>query len=1340
MKLACFLGNSQICKNMFNLILMQKYLLPLIVFSFLFADFSQAQLMHYYGLEKLSCSLVRQMTQDDQGFIWIATENGLNKFDGWTFTNYYHNKKDSTSLLNNSVESLFKDSKGRLWVGQGTGLQRYFSYNDTFEKVHFLDSSKPSVLALKELKTGEIWAVTAGYGAYSINPETLEATPLTLVNNLCGSTYMHNIYQDHLSRIWIALDGRIVCISSDLQEVDSWNVSGNVYTILEDAEKRLWMASVNDIFLWDERKRNFIKMRQPEAGLLNIRGLVYTKQGALYVNALNNGIWSVDVENSELKSFYNEGILVRDDVRTLMADKDGNLWLGCHKNGIVMLSNELPQFDFKAFSSFSSSGNVLSSIYKDKEGNVWAGMTDGVFIRLNNDLKKTYSYFIENGVSSIYEDSAGVLWLGNYSGNLMQFDKQTGVTHKISLFQDKAIKEIIEGHDNALYISIMSDGFARYDLQSKQWEHINDTTRLSTTMSLGNNWINVMMCDSKGMIWLGHCNGLNCYDPVKRQFLKSGCEASLEFHTCYALLEDKQGHIWIGTNKGLYEYDRETKKLRQYEVGEGMSSNVICGIGQSKQGDIWCSTFNGLCKLSHGDRRIINYFSGNGLVDKEYLKGVYHQPKDGAMYIGGIHGITKFVPDSVGKQLILHEPQLTHVYLNNEEVSGYMRLTGNPISDDNWMNARQISVTHESDIVAFEFSTMEFHERRNIRFEYRLAELDEAWRSTAPGENRITYTYLPTGYYTFEVRTCENEQRSPVRSFSIYIAPPWYDTLWAKLGYVVALLGIIYWGFYVWYSRQRRRRQEELNEEKLNFFINIAHELRSPITLIISPLAALIKSEQDEMKKSALQTMQRNANRIMQLINQLLDIRKIDKGLMKLVCRETEMVGFIEELFLMFDFQAAKRNIRFSFIHSVEYLPVWVDRNNFDKVLMNLMVNAFKYTPNDGEITITLGTGEDKSVHGALTNYAEIIIADSGMGLDENKLEKIFERFYQAPANSYGFGIGLNLTKMLVELHQGVITAANRIDKQGSCFTVRIPLGKEHLKTEELFEEADTQDEKPARVVLQEEAYSEEEGKPQLVKCKTQWRVLVVDDDEEMREYLKQELGAYYKVVTACNGVEASQIALNQPIDLIVSDVIMPEMDGFELLKRVKSNSNINHIPFILLTSQAEYENRLKGWNIGADAFLAKPFRVEELFLICENLIRSRVKLRGRFAVDQKIDEKMKPIEVKANDEFFMERLMKAVIENLNNPKFSVEDLAEAVGLSRVQLHRKLKILTGNTTSEFIRNIRLKQAAMLLKEKKVNISQIAYLVGFTNPNLFSLAFKKFYGCSPSEYADREISD
>lgn len=1325
---------------------MKRSLILTTGFLLLMVGVCHAQQIRSYGSGKLSCSLIKNIVQDAYGFIWIGTENGLNKFDGWTFTNYFHDDRDSTSLLNNLVESLLCDSQGNFWVGSGNGLQLYSPYKDSFRSVRFLDGNRPSVLRLQELHTGEIWAVTAGYGAYSIDKETMEATSLVRVNDLCSSPFMHNIYQDSRHRIWIALpNGRIARITSDLKDVDflssSADALGRICTILEDLKGRVWIAASSGIYLWNEEESHLIKMEQPVNEFIGVRGMICTKRGKLYVNTVNNGLYSVDEESKALKPFSSKFELEKDRIYALMEDKDEKLWLGGFKKGIVTLSNESSQFKFKPLSSFTlSMGNTLSFVYEDKKNRIWTGTADGRLIRMDSDMQNHHSYVLGEGIVSMLHDSEETIWLGSYSG-LSQFNEQTGVVHKIPLLQGKAIHNVVEGRNQRLYISVLGEGFVEYNRQTGVLQHICDTTKLSTTMRLANNWINKIMCDSEGLIWLGHCMGINCYDPMKREFLKLECEKLLLSSLCFAFLEDKKGHIWIGTNNGLFEYDKKTLKLSHYGMEEGIPSNMICGLGQSRNGDIWCSTFNGLCKLSYPERKVATY-SSNGLVEKEYLRGIYYQREYGDIYWGGLHGITKLMSDSIGRQSPLCAPQLVHVYLNDKEVSADTQLSGRTIADKVWMDARQINLTYKNDIFSFEFSTMEYHDRENIRFEYRLVELDGVWRSTSSGENRVTYNYLPSGHYTFEVCVCENERKSPVCSFSIYIAPPWYDTLWAKIGYLLLCAGLLFWMFYAWYMRQRRRRQEEMNEEKLKFFINIAHELRSPITLIVSPLAALIKTEQEESRKKALLTMQRNANRILNLINQLLDIRKIDKGQMKIECRETDLVGFIEELFQMFDYQATKRNIKFGFVHTMEKLPVWIDRNNFDKVLMNLIVNAFKYTPDGGEITLSLTVGGDKNIHGPLSGYAEITVTDSGMGLDEKKLERIFERFYQASTNSHGFGIGLNLTKMLVELHHGSILAANRVDKQGSSFTVRIPLGKEHLNSEELAEEVISSDEEPARLILSEETCWEGEGesKSPASKSKTQWRILVVDDDEEIREYLKLELGIYYKVITACNGVEAYQIALSQRVDLIISDVVMPEMDGFELLKRTRGNANISHIPFVLLTSQTEYDSRLKGWNVGADAFLAKPFQIEELLLICENLITGRIRLKGRFGMDQEVEEKMKTIEVKANDEYFMERLMKAINENLEDSTFSVEDLAEAVGVSRVQLHRKLKTLTGNTTTEFIRNIRLKQAAKLLKERKVNISQIAYLVGFTNPTLFSIAFKKFYGCAPSEYAARKTEE
>ena len=452
-----------------------------------------------------------------------------------------------------------------------------------------------------------------------------------------------------------------------------------------------------------------------------------------------------------------------------------------------------------------------------------------------------------------------------------------------------------------------------------------------------------------------------------------------------------------------------------------------------------------------------------------------------------------------------------------------------------------------------------------------------------------------------------------------------------------------------------------------------------------------------------------------------MDIRKIDKGQMKIACQETDMVGFIKDLTLVFDYQANKRNIKFTFESTEDRLPIWIDRNNFDKVLMNLLINAFKYTEDGGEIRITLSTNKSENRY-TTPDYAEINLLDSGLGLNEKEVERIFERFYQtAPHNPLGCGIGLNLSKMLVELHHGTIKASNRKDIQGSCFTVRIPIGKAHLTKENIVQQSET-----IRIALETPLYWEDKNYPTTaIKNKKRQRVLIVDDDEGLRNYVERELSPTYKIIAANNGSEALQILLQERIDLVISDVAMPEMDGFSLLKKIKSNENISHIPVILLTSQVEADSRMMGWNVGADGFMDKPFLIEELLLLCNNLISNRSLLKGKFVGVKELEDKINPLDIKSNDDQFINK-------NIDNSKFSIETLSKEVGISRTQLHRKLKEITGITTSDFIRNVRLKQAAKLLVEKKVNISQVAYATGFSNPTIFAVAFKKFYGYSPTE--------
>ena len=600
------------------------------------------------------------------------------------------------------------------------------------------------------------------------------------------------------------------------------------------------------------------------------------------------------------------------------------------------------------------------------------------------------------------------------------------------------------------------------------------------------------------------------------------------------------------------------------------------------------------------------------------------------------------------------------------------------------------------------------------------------------------------------MRALSHGNLSEIRTVKILITPPWYEMWWAYCIYVF-LLGLLVLGIVNYIlSRMRHRREimkrehaEQLNEAKLQFFINISHEIRTPMTLIINPLEKLLAEKKGgEVQKTYLM-IYRNAQRILRLINQLMDIRKLDKGQMFMKFRETDMVGFIDDVMLTFGYMAQKKKIRFSFEHAMPQLKVWVDMNNFDKILMNIFSNAFKYTPEQGEITVTLSTGRDATRRDPLKEYFEITVTDSGIGLDREKIERIFERFYQidndVTKSNFGTGIGLHLSRSLVELHHGIILAENREDAPGSRFVIRIPLGSAHLRTDEL-EDVEAIITPHAMLVKPEKtdlegAFEEEEDEEskKAAKAKNRMRILIVEDEEEILSYLKEELEGDYRIMTRKNGREAYDTILADTPDLVISDIMMPEMDGLSLCRKIKQNTNVNHVPVILLTAKSKPEDTMEGMATGADAYMVKPFNTELLKSTIANLIANRKLLKSKFSGAQQQEDKVQKLSMKSADEILMSKIMKVINENLSNPDLNVEMLAANVGLSRVHVHRKLKELTNLSARDFIKNIRLQQAAALLKEKKLTVSEVAYATGYTNLSHFSSSFKEVHGMSPKEY-------
>jgi signal transduction histidine kinase/CheY-like chemotaxis protein/AraC-like DNA-binding protein len=766
---------------------------------------------------------------------------------------------------------------------------------------------------------------------------------------------------------------------------------------------------------------------------------------------------------------------------------------------------------------------------------------------------------------------------------------------------------------------------------------------------------------------------------------------------------------------------------------------VICSILGDNNGNLWLSTHSGISKLKIAENEFLNYYVFDGLQGNEFSMGAAFKSKDGEMFFGGTGGITSFYPAEIGDRKTSLNLYLTGLYLADKPVISGQKSGRNTIFTGFISDVDTIRLSYDDNMFALEFSTFNYGFSEQIAYQYMLEGLNSEWVSTEPGVNRIYFTNIHYGTYRLKIRAFFYSNYSSEKIITLIISPPWYLTVWAKLGYLL-LFVLLVWGISRFIMERIRHRQElmrsehaeQISEAKLQFFINISHEIRTPMTLIISPLEKLISECKDQAQQKVYLLIYRNAQRILQLINQLMDLRKIDKGSMSMKFRETDIVSFIDDLMQTFEYQAEKQNIRFSFVHADEQLKVWIDLNNFDKVLVNLLSNAFKYTPENGEITVTLRRA---------ANDYEIIVSDTGPGIEEDQLEKIFERFYQINTdetkNIFGTGVGLHLARSLVELQHGTISARNRTDARGSEFIICLPLGNAHLSNiEEVMPPPATavpfvRKEMILPKVTQDA--SEQVTKSRKPRPKTKYRVLIVDDENEIRQYLKEALSENYRISEALNGKEALNFILKEKPDLVISDVMMPEMDGIALTKKVKANVTVNHIPIILLTAKTSDEDKAAGFDTGADAYIAKPFNIDLLQSIVSNIFENRERLKPRAVDSEENRELIEPVVLKPSDQVLYEKIIKIINANISDPDLNVELLAHGVGMSRVHMHRKLKELTNQSARDFIKTIRLKQAGELLTNPKLTISEVAYALGFTNMSHFSNSFREFYGVSPKEY-------
>ena len=1334
-----------------------------------------AQTGKFYSTNnELSSSLINQIFQDERGFIWIATEYGLNKFDGLRFSNYKHISGDSTSIKNNYVRTLFEDNERNLLVGCIDGLMKYDPETDSFREIPMMRAGKqvfPHVTQMQKLHNGEIWIVTTGQGIFRLDEQRRQALSIDEIMKQVNYNFQSNLYEDSHYNIWIGTEGHgLICYLPATKEVRVYRypvINDNyVSAITEDKYGNLFVGTQKQgLSHYDREQNRFVSVPYEGGGTLSVycltvvddRLLIGTDgQGLKAYNRMTGKIEDYSINSAPLD--FSEG-----KIHAILEDRDKNLWLGLFQRGIALIPKQENPFEYYGNKSiyYNPIGQgCVMSIYQDSNHHLWVGTDNEGVYELSAEGKRLRHYqpgssprSVANTIMCMYEDTNGDFWLGSYTRGLAKLNRRTGECEYPLPIDNEKIFSITEDRHKNLYIATFGSGFYQYNLVTKTLKHYEsskDETGDLTRNELANDWVNYIFCDSEGLIWLGHYKGISCFNPENESFINYRKVNSLiEDRVGYVLQEDHAGNIWAGTTDGLYRFDKKTEELKCFTIADGLPNNVICGLCEDARHNIWISTYMGICRYDVANNRFINYYAGDGLQGNEFTHGAFYKDRAGKIYFGGINGITYFSPSSIGSALKDTRVWITDFFIFNQPVRKNTHSGRHPVIYTSVLDANLFQLAHYDNTFSIVFSTLQYNNPEQISYQYKIEELSNQWLSTEPGVNRVTYNNLPPGKYTFQVRALSHGNLSEIRTVKILITPPWYEMWWAYCIYVflsgLLVLGIV--NYIV--SRMRHRREimkrehaEQLNEAKLQFFINISHEIRTPMTLIINPLEKLLAEKKGgEVQKTYLM-IYRNAQRILRLINQLMDIRKLDKGQMFMKFRETDMVGFIEDVMLTFDYLAQKKKIHFSFEHTMPQLKVWVDMNNFDKILMNIFSNAFKYTPEQGEITVNLSTGRDATRRDALKEYFEITVTDSGIGLDREKIERIFERFYQidndVTKSNFGTGIGLHLSRSLVELHHGLILAENREDAAGSRFVIRIPLGSAHLRADELedVEVAAT----PHAVFVKpekpdfEETFGEEGAEEKKAgKSKSRLRILIAEDEEEILSYLKEELEGDYRIMMCKNGKEAYDAILADAPDLVISDIMMPEMDGLSLCRKIKQNTNVNHVPVILLTAKSKPEDTMEGMATGADAYMVKPFNTELLKSTIANLIANRKLLKSKFSGAQQQEGKVEKLSMKSADEILMGKIMKVINENLSNPELNVEMLAANVGLSRVHVHRKLKELTNLSARDFIKNIRLQQAAALLKEKKLTVSEVAYATGYTNLSHFSSSFKEVHGMSPKEY-------
>ncbi|WP_243751570.1 two-component regulator propeller domain-containing protein [Niastella caeni] len=1346
---------------------------------FAYAQPAQYPFSHLDVSDGLSHNQVTTIIKDAKGFMWFGTASGLNRYDGYTFKVFRHKENDSTSINDDLVVKIQEGPHNKFWIDTRNGQSIFDpvsekASNNTLAWCRQLLLPAAPVTDIVKDKQGCFWFAQTGYGLSRYNPaahtvnrfarQPGKNTPdiADLAEDKAGNVWV--IYSDGLLEAYNTASAKMIYSKTGLfKPRDDLR-----YRLFADAESDLWVYTYGypqGVFCYSNKNNSLIHyQREAATTRLNnnlVTGIQQDNNGMIWIITDHGGvnllskkagsIWYLENKPEDIKS------ISQNSINAIYRDNTGIIWLGTYKKGISYYHENIikfPVYRHLLTDKHSLPFDDVNRFVEDDKGNLWIGTNGGGLIYYDRTTGgfRTYKHnpgnvnSISNDVIvSLCIDHNKKLWIGSYYGGLDCYDGKNFIHYKndpadTTSISDNSIWEIYEDAQQQLWIGTLSGGLNRFDPNSKKFYHYRKSPR-----GLNSNYIAALAEDQEGNLWIGTESGISVMNKQTGGFTYYAHDSkdprSLSNSNITALLKDARGQMWVATRDGLNYFDRASNSFRHFNQADGLSENNILTLMEDNGHALWLGTTNGLSRAwiqirPKGDMvvQFRNYDERDGLQGREFNENAALKTKRGELIFGGANGFNIINPEAIAHNTIVPDVVLTDLRVFDKspqpgEVINNRVLLTTAISE-----IKEITLKYHENIFSLEFAALNYSNPEKNQYAYKLEGFNNDWLTTDGTHRTVTYTNLDPGKYTFRVKASNgdgvwNEEGT---ALVVTILPPFWKTIPAFIIYALLVAAILFAArrltiqrahmrFQLAQQKREAERVHELDLLKLKFFTNVSHEFRTPLSLIMAPVEKMLKHSNEPEQKKQYQLIYRNARRLLALVNQLLDFRKLEMRELRLYPSLGDVVSFVKEVAFSFTDMAGARHITFNFTTHIPSLQISFDSDKLERILFNLLSNAFKFTPEHGYIEVMVGL-QQGSGDSQNTQYVSIQVKDSGIGIPAEDQDKIFERFFQhdVPGSilNQGSGIGLAISKEFVRLHQGIISVASEPGK-GTCFTVLLPVAAPATEpVVAVSEEVVT----PAT-----EEQTELSGKGGRKKPV----ILIVDDNEDIRFYLKDNLRRNYTVYEAVNGAEGWEKTKQVQPDLIVSDVMMPVMDGMKLCRTIKHDKNTSHIPVILLTARSAAEPKLEAFQVGANDYVTKPFSFEMLQSRIRNLLAQQESMRKLF--QKQVEVNPSEISITSVDEQFIRQSIETVEQHISEPEFSVEDLSRALHMSRVALYKKLLALTGKSPLDFIKTIRLKRAVQLLEKSQYTISEIAYEVGFNNPKYFARTFKKEFGVLPSEY-------